>query len=92
MSNLAKKGEANETTFSANVTCCHVSAIDASGTKLAYAETVNRQGISQDNVGETVMAACERLLAKLREGLEEYSFVITDEDIGQVIVSFSSNT
>lgn len=66
------------------ITCVSCSAIDASGTEIAYAEQVKRGGITGNDIADAVLTAMERL----SEGKEGFQV----GDVMQVIVRFSEDT
>lgn len=57
---------------------CSVAAIDRSMTNLAYSESVNRDGISAEQIGIAVIKAISKLESP--------------DDVGQVIIRFSDDT
>lgn len=62
-----------------------VTALDGSRTEMGHSDTVNRDGLNADDIGNGIMRACEDLLTGLGNNA-------TIEDVGDILVRFSHDT
>lgn len=72
-----------------NFSLVQATALDCSGTACGYGETIDRSGVSKEDIGKAVLLACEKLIEAMQS---EDNTGISEEDVGMVIVRFSHDT